>query len=59
MWQLTITQKRMASYGEIDETTIFQSKSLNELSLLLIRLSESECRETVYKLERVKGEENE
>lgn len=61
MWKLTITQKRKSEFtgNIVTENTEFIGKDINELTMLIVRLTKlSEGIETSYKLERV-GASNE
>lgn len=56
MWKLTITQKRKSEYtdGTIDETVEFISGNINELTILVARLTALKSAiETSYKLEPI------
>lgn len=56
MWKLTITQKRKSEYSEnmITESVEFTSGDINELTMLVVRLSSYEMAvETTYKIEKV------
>ena len=60
MWKLTISQKRKSEYTNsiIEERVIFTDEDINELSMILVRLSMHEYGiETSYKFERVGEEE--
>ena len=61
MWKLTISQKRKSEYTNsiIEERVIFTDEDINELSMIVVRLSMHENGiETSYKFEMV-GEESE
>ena len=61
MWKLIITQKRKSEYteGMISESIEFTGSDINELSMLIVRLSKHENgTDTTYKLEKV-GASNE
>lgn len=56
MWKLTITQKRMSKHidGMITENVEFESSSIDELTMLVIRLTATQTTaETIYKIEKV------
>jgi hypothetical protein len=56
MWKLTITQKRKSEYSEnmITENVEFISNDINELTMLVVRLTGHEnAIETSYKIESV------
>lgn len=56
MWKLTITQKRMSKHidGMITENVEFESSSIDELTMLVIRLTATQTTaETIYKVEKV------
>lgn len=60
MWKLTISQKRKSEYTNsiIEERVIFTDEDINELSMIVVRLSMHENGiETSYKFERVGEEE--
>ena len=55
MWKLTITQKRMSKHidGMITENVEFESGSIDELTMLVIRLTATQTTaETTYKIEK-------
>ena len=61
MWKLTITQKRMSKHidGMIAENVEFESSSIDELTMLVIRLTATQTTaEASYKIEKV-GADNE
>lgn len=61
MWKLTITQKRMSKHidGMITENVEFESGSIDELTMLVIRLTATQTTaETTYKIEKA-GVDNE
>lgn len=61
MWKLTITQKRKSEHSEymVTESVEFTSGDINELTMLVVRLSLYETAiETTYKIEKV-GVDNE
>ena len=56
MWKLTITQKRMSKHidGMIAENVEVESSSIDELTMLVIRLAATQTtEETAYKIEKV------
>ena len=56
MWKLTITQKRKSEYtdGMLTETVVFESANINELTILVARLTALKTAiETAYKLEPI------
>lgn len=56
MWKLIITQKRKSDYSEsvYEETVVFYGKDINELSMMIVDLSNHENGiETSYKIEKV------
>lgn len=56
MWKLTITQKRKSEFSEymVTESVDFTSGDINELTMLVVRLSSYETAvETTYKIEKV------
>lgn len=60
MWKLTISQKRKSEYTNsiIEERVIFTDEDINELPMIVVRLSMHENGiETSYKIERVGEEE--
>lgn len=60
MWKLIIKQKRKAEYSEgfVTDKVEFVGKDIEELALMVIRLSKFEVVETTYRFERV-GDVNE
>ena len=61
MWKLTITQKRKSKYveGMISESVEIESGSIDELTMLVIRLTATQTTaETTYKIEKA-GVDNE
>jgi hypothetical protein len=55
MWKLIITQKRRSEFtgNIVTENTEFMGKDINELTMLIVRLTKlSEDIETSYKLEK-------
>ena len=62
MWKLTITQKKKSEVSDymVTESVSFTSNDVNELTMLVVRMTAHEnAIETSYKIEPVKaGEEN-
>ena len=61
MWKLIVAQKRKSDYSDhvYEETVVFYGNDINELSMMIVRLSKHENGiETSYKLEK-EGEKNE
>lgn len=55
MWKLTVTQKRKSDFSDsiVSENVEFFGKDINELTMLIVRLSKLSCNiETSYKLEK-------
>ena len=60
MWKLTIEQKRKSEYSEstITEKCEFTSENINELTMLVVRLTMFDTAiETAYKIDKVGGAE--
>lgn len=61
MWKLTITQKRKSEFSEsiLSESVEFISEDINELTMLIVRITAYETAvETIYKIEKA-GANNE
>lgn len=61
MWKLTITQKRKSEFSEnmLTESVEFISNDINELTMLIVRITAYETAvETIYKIEKA-GANNE
>lgn len=61
MWKLTITQKRKSEFSEsiLPESVEFISEDINELTMLIVRITAYETAvETTYKIEKA-GANNE
>lgn len=61
MWKLTITQKRKSEFSEnmLTESVEFTSDDINELTMLIVRITAYETAvETTYKIEKA-GANNE
>lgn len=59
MWKLTITQKKKSEFSEhmLTESVSFTSENIDELTVLIVRLTAHEnAIETSYKLEKVAKE---
>ena len=55
MWKLIVAQKRKSDYSDhvYEETVVFYGNDINELSMMIVRLSKHENGlETSYKLEK-------
>lgn len=60
MWKLTITQKRKTDYGTVPDSIELMCDNLNELTLVILRVSELKSEKPIeFKIEKVEEKNHE